>query len=64
MLELEGNFFAYFKERLHMEQALNVIIFWAVYAVAVIIHVECVRRLFKVRKIEDPEGVLVGAWYD
>lgn len=47
-----------------MENALNIVVFWAVYAVAVIIHVECVRRLFKVRKVKDPEGVLVGAWYD
>lgn len=28
-----------------------------------IIHFERLRRLFKVRKIEDPEGELVGAWY-
>lgn len=47
-----------------MENALNIVVFWAVCAVAVIIHVECVRRLFKVRKVEDPEGTLVGAWYD
>jgi hypothetical protein len=46
-----------------MENALNIVVFWAVYAVAVIIHFECVRRLFKVRKVEDPEGVLVGAWH-
>jgi len=39
-----------------MEQALNVIIFWAVYLVAVIVHFECTRRLIKVNGRDDPAG--------
>lgn len=64
MLELERCSFCLFYGKVaRMENALNIVVFWAVYAVAVIIHFECVRRLFKVRKIEDPEDTLVGAWY-
>lgn len=46
-----------------MEQALNVIIFWAVYLVAVIVHFECAHRLIRVGKRDDPEGLLKGAWH-
>lgn len=46
-----------------MEQALNVIIFWAVCLVAIIVHFECAHRLIKVNGRDDPEGSLKGAWH-
>lgn len=46
-----------------MENVLNIVVFWAVYSVAVIIHFECVRRLIRVNMREDPEGLLKGAWH-
>lgn len=64
MLDWWGTFLVYVQGKgIRMEQAHNVIIFWVVYFIAVVVYYECAHRLIIVNRKDDPEGLLMGAWH-